>query len=151
MMEYSKELKIYSKEDTRTLAERIAPHLQLGDVVALYGELGTGKTFFTQQLCSFLEVTENVSSPSYVLMNEYTGRFPICHLDLYRLDSYEEVLELGLHDIFEQNLMIIEWAEKAELLLPEKVIHIHFEFADPHRIVKIESYKNLDIGKSLSE
>ena len=150
-MEYSKELKIYSKEDTRTLAERIAPHLQLGDVVALYGELGTGKTFFTQQLCSFLEVTENVSSPSYVLMNEYTGRFPICHLDLYRLDSYEEVLELGLHDIFEQNLMIIEWAEKAELLLPEKVIHIHFEFADPHRIVKIESYKNLDIGKSLSE
>ena len=150
-MEYSKEFKIFSKEDTKTLAKRIEPHLQLGDVVALYGELGTGKTFFTQKLCTFLEVTENVSSPSYVLMNEYRGRFPICHLDLYRLDSYEEVLELGLHDIFEQNLMIIEWAEKAELLLPGKVIHIYFEFADPYRIVKIESYKKLDIGKSLSE
>ena len=150
-MKYSKEFKIILKEDTKTLAKRIASHLQLGDVIALYGELGTGKTFFTQKLCTFLEVTENVSSPGYVLMNEYTGRFPICHLDLYRLDSYEEVLELGLHDIFEQNLMIIEWAEKAELLLPGKVIHIYFEFADPYRIVKIESYKKLDIGKSLSE
>lgn len=150
-MEYSKEFKIYSKEGTKTLAKRIASHLQLGDVIALYGELGTGKTFFTQQLCSFLGVRENVSSPSYVLMNEYTGRFPICHLDLYRLYSYEEVLELGLHDIFEQNLTIIEWAEKAELFLPGKVIHIWFEFADPYRIVKIQSYKKLDIGESLSE
>ncbi len=150
-MEYSKEFKIISKEDTKTLARRIASHLQLGDVVALYGELGTGKTFFTQKLCTFLGVTENVSSPGYVLMNEYTGRFPICHLDLYRLDSYEEVLELGLHDIFEQNLTIIEWAEKAELLLPEKVIHIRFEFADPYRIVKIQSYKNLSLGESLSK
>ena len=150
-MEYSQEFKIFSKEDTKIFAKRIASYLQLGDVIALYGELGTGKTFFTQQLCSFLEVKENVSSPSYVLMNEYSGRFPICHLDLYRLDSYEEVLELGLHDIFEQNLTIIEWAEKVELLLPEKVIHIWFEFADPSRLVKIQSYKKLSIGKSLSE
>ena len=150
-MEYSQEFKIFSKEDTKIFAKRIASYLQLGDVIALYGELGTGKTFFTQQLCSFLEVTENVSSPSYVLMNEYSGRFPICHLDLYRLDSYEEVLELGLHDIFEQNLTIIEWAEKAKLLLPEKVIHIWFEFANHSRFVRIQSYKKLSIGKFLSE
>lgn len=142
-MEYSKEFKIYSKEDTKTLAERIASHLQQGDVIALYGELGTGKTFFTQKLCKYLGVSENVSSPSYVLMNEYSGKYNISHLDLYRIDSEEEILELGLHEIFENKITIIEWAEKAVSLLPQNTIHIWFEFVNSHRKMRIQSYRDI--------
>lgn len=127
-----------SKKDTDRLAKEIAETLQLGDVIALYGELGAGKTFFTQKLCKHLGVTENVSSPSYVLMNEYSGKFPIVHLDLYRIEAEDELLELGLHDLFENRLTIIEWAEIAERLLPENVKKIRFEFAGSDRIAYLE-------------
>ncbi len=127
-----------SEDDTIIFAKELAPQLKKGDVLALYGELGTGKTFFTQQLCKFLGVTENVSSPSYVLMNEYVGTYIIHHLDLYRLDAAEEVLELGLYDLYENAITIIEWPEIADGMLPEKTIHIYFEFIDQIRKVTIK-------------
>lgn len=135
-----KEIKILkSEQDTSDLAKKIAPRLQLGSVIALYGQLGAGKTYFTQQLCKFLGVTENVSSPSYVLMNEYRGIFPITHIDLYRLSSPEEVLELGFYDMIEHRITIIEWPEIAEQFLPPKTIKINLKFADNHRIAEIET------------
>jgi tRNA threonylcarbamoyladenosine biosynthesis protein TsaE len=109
----------------------------ISDVVALYGELGVGKTFFTRELCSFLEVRETVSSPSYVLMNEYDGKFPIFHLDLYRLNAAEEVLELGIHELFEKGILIIEWPEIAEEFLPQNTIKIKFKFENSHRIAEV--------------
>ncbi len=127
-----------SEDDTIEFAKELAPKLKKGDVLALYGELGAGKTFFTQQLCKFLGVKENVSSPSYVLMNEYQGHFIIRHLDLYRLDSVEEILELGLHDLYEDSITIIEWPEIAEGMLPENTIHIYFDFIDSNRKVTIK-------------
>lgn len=127
-----------TENDTIKFAKQLAPKLKKGDVVALYGELGTGKTFFTQQLCKFLGVRENVSSPSYVLMNEYIGTCIIRHLDLYRIDTAEEVLELGLYDLYEDAITIIEWPEIAEGMLPENTIHIYFEFIDPDRKVTIK-------------
>ncbi len=126
-----------SEDDTIEFAKELAPKLKKGDVLALYGELGTGKTFFTQQLCKFLGVRENVSSPSYVLMNEYIGNYNIYHLDLYRLDAAEEVLELGLYDLFKDAITIIEWPEIADGMLPENTIHIYFEFIDTYRKVRI--------------
>ncbi len=126
-----------SENDTIEFAKQFAPKLKKGDVVALYGELGTGKTFFTQQLCKFLGVRENVSSPSYVLMNEYMGTCVIRHLDLYRIDTAEEVLELGLYDLYEDAITIIEWPEIAEGMMPENTIHIYFEFINSDRRVKI--------------
>ena len=127
-----------NKNDTIEFAKELAPKLQKGDVLALYGELGVGKTFFTQQLCKFLGVRENVSSPSYVLMNEYFGSYTIRHLDLYRLDAAEEVLELGLHDLYEDAITIIEWPEIAYGMMPENTIHIYFEFIDSNRKVTIK-------------
>ncbi len=127
-----------SEDDTIEFAKELAPKLKKGDVLALYGELGAGKTFFTQQLCKFLGVKENVSSPSYVLMNEYHVNFIIRHLDLYRLDSAEEILELGLHDLYEDSITIIEWPEIAEGMLPENTIHIYFDFIDSNRKVTIK-------------
>jgi len=134
-------VKLFSEQDTRELARRVADFLKKGDVLALYGELGVGKTFFTKQLCSFLEVREIVSSPSYILMNEYEGKYPVFHLDLYRLESAEEVLELGIHELFEKGILIIEWPEIAEDLLPQKTIKIKFGFENSHRIAEIIRYK----------
>jgi tRNA threonylcarbamoyladenosine biosynthesis protein TsaE len=130
-------VKLFSEQDTTELAQVIAQSLRKGDVVALYGELGVGKTFFTRELCSFLEVRETVSSPSYVLMNEYDGKFPIFHLDLYRLNAAEEVLELGIHELFEKGILIIEWPEIAEEFLPQNTIKIKFKFENSHRIAEV--------------
>ena len=131
------EIILRTEEDTVRLAENIARQVKLGDVLALYGELGAGKTFFTQAFCRFLGVTEYVSSPSFVIMNEYEGKFPIAHLDLYRLAAEDEILELGLEDIIEQRVTLIEWPELASNILPENTFHIHFTFAGEKRIVKI--------------
>jgi len=133
-----------SEQDTINLAKEFAEFVKHGAILALYGELGAGKTFFTQHLCKYLGVTENVSSPSYVLMNEYMGKFPIAHLDLYRLGATEEVLELGLEEMFEDCLTIIEWPELAEPLLPEKTIRIKFKLIGEVRQVEISGIKNTE-------
>ena len=126
-MKITEERILRTEEDTTFFAGQLAQKLKIGDVVALYGELGVGKTFFTQRLCNFLEVDEDVSSPSYILMNEYSGICTIRHFDLYRLESEEEVLELGLHDLYEDAITIIEWPEIAIGMLPENTIHIYFK------------------------
>ncbi|HCX73272.1 MAG TPA: tRNA (adenosine(37)-N6)-threonylcarbamoyltransferase complex ATPase subunit type 1 TsaE [Candidatus Cloacimonas sp.] len=133
----TQEINLNSKEDTRELARKIAKQLVKGSVLALYGQLGTGKTFFTQKLCKFLGVSEVVSSPSYVLMNEYRGKIPIFHLDLYRLTSWEEVLELGLEELFESGITIIEWPEVAEKLLPPNTLKIKFNLQNNIRTAVI--------------
>ena len=142
-------IKLRKEEDTINLAKKLAPSLRSGDVVALFGELGVGKTFFTKHLCKFLDVTENVSSPSYVLMNEYSGKFPIFHFDFFRLDSKDELLELGLYDIFDKGLTIIEWPEIAENLLPEKTIRIEFLFAGSSRKARIVKKTNLILSDEI--
>ncbi|HHE40418.1 MAG TPA: tRNA (adenosine(37)-N6)-threonylcarbamoyltransferase complex ATPase subunit type 1 TsaE, partial [Candidatus Cloacimonetes bacterium] len=93
-----------SEQAADNLAKEVSKILNLGDVIALYGQLGAGKTFFTQMLCQYLGVKETVTSPSYVLMNEYHGKYPIAHLDLYRLGTAEELLELGLFELFEDHI-----------------------------------------------
>ena len=140
-MKISEEKILRTEKGTTLFAKQLAQKLIIGDVVALYGELGVGKTFFTQRLCNFLEVDEDVSSPSYILMNEYSGICTIRHFDLYRLESEEEVLELGLHDLFEDAITIIEWPEIADEILPENTIHIYFEFVGEDRKVTIQSKK----------
>jgi tRNA threonylcarbamoyladenosine biosynthesis protein TsaE len=136
-------IELFSEKDTEKFAEKLALQLENGDVIALYGELGAGKTFFTQKLCSFLKVTENVSSPSYVLMNEYSGIMPIVHLDLYRLNSEDEVLELGLYDVIESGLTIIEWPKLAEKLLTKDVIRIYINYKNKHREAIIKTEKEI--------
>ncbi len=137
------ELVLKTEKETCDLAEIIAKQVKTGDVLALSGELGSGKTFFTQCVCRHLGVTEYVSSPSYVLLNEYKGKFPIAHFDLFRLESLEEVLEIGLADIIEQRLTIIEWYEIAGEILPEQTIYFNFEISDLGRVVSIRTCREL--------
>ena len=137
------ELVLKTEKETCDLAGIIAKQVKTGDVLALSGELGAGKTFFTQCVCRHLGVTGYVSSPSFILLNEYEGIYPIAHFDLFRLDSLEEVLEIGLADIIEQRLTIIEWYEIAEEILPEQTIYLNFEISDPGRIVSIRTSREL--------
>jgi tRNA threonylcarbamoyladenosine biosynthesis protein TsaE len=134
-----------SEAETIRLAEKISRQVTIGDVIALSGELGAGKTFFAQALCRFLGVTEYVSSPSFIILNEYEGRFPIAHYDLYRLGSVEEVLEVGIPEIFEQRLTIIEWYETAQELLPPETVYLDFLLVDDQRKVRVAGKNIYDL------
>lgn len=122
------------------MAAKIAPLLVPGDVICLWGGLGTGKTFFSGALIERLGVTETVDSPSFVIMKNYQGeRFPIFHLDLYRLKSEAEFLDLGITDIIETGLTLIEWPQIAVDVLPEYVLglSLRFVFEDGRRGVEL--------------
>ena len=112
------ELTTGSEEDTRALGARLGQALRAGDTVLLSGDLGTGKTCFAQGIGRGLGCTGPVNSPSFVLMNEYSGPITMFHVDLYRIDAVEELDELGLWDYAERGVLVIEWPERGSELLP---------------------------------
>jgi len=115
-------------QETKKLGQEIGKMLVPGDVVALIGDLGSGKTVLAQGLARGLEVPEGdyVSSPGFTLIKEHKGRFPVYHFDLYRLNNLDEVYDLGYEEYFYgQGVTIIEWAEKAERILPEEILRIN--------------------------
>ncbi len=123
-------LKTRSAAETKSLGEKIGKKLQGGEVIALTGELGAGKTCLTQGLALGLGVNpqEYVTSPSFNLIKEYRGRFPLYHLDIFRLNGREELEDLGYEEYFYgEGITVIEWAEKAEGLLP--VAHLCIELS----------------------
>jgi len=114
-------------EETVRLGQRFARDLGAGDVVALFGELGSGKTTFVQGVCMELVSPEKPSSPTFTLINEYRGRLPVYHFDFYRIDDMAEAQELGLSEYFGgDGVCLIEWAEKITGLLPERRYEVHF-------------------------
>ncbi|NBS41987.1 tRNA (adenosine(37)-N6)-threonylcarbamoyltransferase complex ATPase subunit type 1 TsaE [bacterium] len=101
----------HSAEKTKRVAADLAKTLRGGEVIALEGELGAGKTTFTQGLCEALGVTDTVTSPTFAIMNVYQGRFRVVHLDVYRLKSTREIAMLGLEDYLgaKDTVTLIEW------------------------------------------
>lgn len=117
-----------SPEETWELAAELAGELGAGTVIALHGDLGAGKTCFIQGLAAALGIDEPITSPTYTLIGEYEGRLPLHHIDLYRLSGPVEALGLGLEEYFDANgITAIEWAERAEGLLPPDLLHIRIE------------------------
>ncbi|PKN78254.1 MAG: tRNA (adenosine(37)-N6)-threonylcarbamoyltransferase complex ATPase subunit type 1 TsaE [Candidatus Cloacimonetes bacterium HGW-Cloacimonetes-1] len=134
-----KKIDLLSEQDTIDLAAFVTPLLKPGDVLCLYGELGSGKTFFTKQVGKFLSINEEIDSPSFVLFKEYnSGRVPLYHLDLYRLRSEEELLDLGIFDMIENGITAIEWPELAENLLPSTTLKLRFHYDGYDRWVVVE-------------
>jgi tRNA threonylcarbamoyladenosine biosynthesis protein TsaE len=120
-----------SPEATQSLAERLGRLLQPGDVVALVGELGSGKTLFSQGLARGLGVPKTfyITSPTFAIINEYPGRVPFYHLDLYRVSDRAEVSELGLEEIlYGRGAVAIEWAERLGEDLPAERLEVHLTF-----------------------
>lgn len=117
-----------SPEETWKLAAELADELGPGTVLALHGTLGAGKTCFIQGFAAALGIDEPITSPTYTLIGEYEGRLPLHHIDLYRLSGPEEAIGLGLEEYFDINgITAIEWAERAEGLLPPDLLHIRIE------------------------
>ncbi len=123
-----------SPDETRILGAALAPTLIPGDVVSLSGDLGAGKTVFVQGVAGALGVTRPVTSPTFTIMHEYEGRYPILHLDVYRLDSFQEVLDLGFEELLDPAaIILIEWGEAVAPLLPVTRLEVDiFRSADPY-------------------
>ena len=125
--------KTESPTETQALGEKLGKTLKQGDVIALIGDLGTGKTCLTQGIARGVGIApdEVVNSPSYILINEYNGAMPIYHIDLYRLENSAEIAELGLSEYMDgDGICIIEWAERIADTLPDTCIKIHITLAD---------------------
>jgi tRNA threonylcarbamoyladenosine biosynthesis protein TsaE len=110
----------HSEAQTRRLGRRLALLLQPGDVLALVGDLGAGKTRWIQGVCQGLGVADSVVSPTFTLVNEYHGKWPVYHIDLYRLADAAEALSFGLDDyLYGAGISMIEWADRAVDFLPD--------------------------------
>lgn len=131
-----------SEAETEALAARFAARLQPGDTVALYGDLGSGKTRFAKGLAAGLGVRETVTSPTFVVVNEHRdGRLPLFHFDLYRLRNPAELDELGFDEyVYGEGVCILEWADLAADRLPEQRYDVRLSPGeDPNeRIITIE-------------
>jgi len=118
----------HSEEETMALAEKLVAHFSPGDVVVLTGPLGAGKTAFVRGLARGLGLDEEtVNSPSFAIVNEYPGKNPLYHFDLYRIGDPEELREVGWYDYLGRHgLVAVEWGEKAGEYLPANYYHIEF-------------------------
>lgn len=122
-----------SPEETRILGASLAPVLLPGDVISLSGDLGAGKTVFVQGLGRALGVETPVTSPTFTLIHEYRGRYPIVHLDIYRLDSYQEVLDLGYEELLNPDgVLVVEWGDAVAPLLPRRYLGVEILRGDPN-------------------
>lgn len=118
-----------SPQETKELGKKMAERAKPGDVFTLVGDLGVGKTVFTQGIAEGLGIDEPVNSPTFTIVQEYeSGRMPFYHFDVYRIGDLEEMDEIGFDDyIYGDGLCLIEWADLIEEILPEKRVAIRIE------------------------
>ena len=119
----------FSAEETEKLGEQIGREAKPGEVYTLIGDLGVGKTVFTQGIAKGLEITEPICSPTFTIVQEYEeGRMPFYHFDVYRIADIEEMDEIGYEDCFYgEGVCLIEWSQLILEILPDKVVHICIE------------------------
>ncbi|OQY89932.1 MAG: tRNA (adenosine(37)-N6)-threonylcarbamoyltransferase complex ATPase subunit type 1 TsaE [Chloroflexi bacterium UTCFX4] len=117
-------------EMTRALGEQLGARLERGDVIALQGDLGAGKTNFTQGLAQGLAIVEDVNSPTFILANEYfSGRLPLYHIDAYRVADAAEADAFGLDDYLNSDgVTVVEWAERVRAALPSDVLWLTLDY-----------------------
>ncbi len=124
----------HSARQTLAVGRRLGRLLQIGDVVCLQGELGSGKTCLTQGIGAGMGIEEAVRSPTFVLVNEHEpvdGGVPLFHIDLYRISGAHEALAMGLDDyLYDDGVTVIEWAERAAEVLPEHCLWVHLTYLD---------------------
>jgi tRNA threonylcarbamoyladenosine biosynthesis protein TsaE len=132
-------------EETQKLGEELGRSLAPGSIVALIGELGSGKTTLVQGIGKGLGISSLIKSPSFVIIHEYAGSVPLYHFDLYRIAHKEEVVSLGYEDYFYQKkgIVVIEWAEKIVGLLPTEYLKIELEITNSSkRRITLRAYSS---------
>lgn len=143
-------LHTYNADETQAVGRLLGELAQPGDLFLLSGALGAGKTTLTQGIVWGLGATEHARSPTFVLVNEYAARLPVFHVDLFRLSSPAEALDLGLEEYLQRDgVVVIEWAEKAEEALPQEHLWVELAYQGhtDHRVVRLKArgrrYRNL--------
>lgn len=131
-----------SAKETEKIGEKFAEKLKKGDIIGFSGELGSGKTTFikgiVKKLCNI-----PATSPSFVLINEYNGKIPVFHFDLYRLENEKEIETTGWEEYIGKGIILIEWIEKIKKFLPDNLILVKIEIlGDNKRKIKIKRRKN---------
>jgi len=132
-----------STDETLELAGTVGELLRAGDVVSLVGDLGAGKTVFARGVAHALGVTEPVVSPSFTIVREYAGRLPLVHVDVYRIDSIQELHDLGFEELVRDDAVtLVEWGDAITALLPRERLDVRLEAgdADGERIVEFEGH-----------
>ncbi|MBW4827838.1 MAG: tRNA (adenosine(37)-N6)-threonylcarbamoyltransferase complex ATPase subunit type 1 TsaE [Clostridiaceae bacterium] len=136
------EIVLKGLEYTEKFGYKLGSLLKGGDIVCLTGDLGAGKTTLTKSIAKGLDVKDYVTSPTFALINEYKGRVPVYHFDVYRLEGIEDVIDLGFEEYFySKGVTIIEWGDKIEKFLPEDILTVEMNRGktDNERIVSIFS------------
>lgn len=133
-------VKTNSEAETEALGERLAKCLRAGAVVALYGDLGAGKTAFVRGMARGLDIRESVSSPTFTIVNEYAGDPALFHFDMYRLKNAEELYGIGWEDYLDRNgICVTEWSERIEEALPEDAVRVTISrLSDSERSIRVE-------------
>ena len=128
----NRKLRLNSEEETRALGLEIADALEPGDIVALIGDLGTGKTALTKYIAEGLGIKEEISSPTFTIVKEYrSGRLPLYHFDVYRLGSGEELLDIGAEEMLDgDGACVIEWADIVADVLPADSLVVKLDYGD---------------------
>jgi len=123
-----------SHEQTWRIGQMLGSRLEPGDIICLYGDLGAGKTSFTYGIALGLEVKDKyITSPTFTFVNEYKGRIPFYHIDLYRLKDPEELEGIGFEEYIDSDgVTVIEWAERAEDELPDDRLSVYLSYVDEH-------------------
>ncbi|MBE6823961.1 MAG: tRNA (adenosine(37)-N6)-threonylcarbamoyltransferase complex ATPase subunit type 1 TsaE [Ruminococcaceae bacterium] len=137
-----------SVKQTENLGKRIASVLKGDEVIAMFGDLGAGKTAFTRGVASGLGFENGVSSPTFAIVNEYNAKFNIYHFDMYRITSEDDLYSVGFYDYLGNGVLIIEWSENIEYALEDNIIRIFIKKSDveEQRIFTIEGldeYENI--------
>lgn len=136
------ELRAGNAAEMQTLARRLGQALAIGDVIALTGPLGAGKTTFVQGLADGMGVPSDrhVASPTFALVNEHPGRIPLVHVDFYRIKDPTELPELGIEEAYDQSATAIEWAERFPDWLPADVLSVTIRIEDGSRALEIKAH-----------
>ncbi len=122
----------HSDQDTVNLAKDLASGLKAGDIIALIGDIGTGKTTFVKAIAKALGISETVSSPTFTIVREYrSGKFPLFHFDVYRLSNEDEFYDIGAEEyLYGDGITIIEWADIVEDALPLNTMIIEIKYGN---------------------
>ena len=133
-------IETHSVSETEALGERLAKCLSSGSVVALYGDLGAGKTALVRGMARGLEIEESVSSPTFTIVNEYPGHPALFHFDLYRLASAEELYAIGWEDYLDRDgICVVEWSENAPEAFPEDTVRVYLDrLSETDRRIRVE-------------
>lgn len=131
-MEIKRIIYINDEEDSKQFGFELGQNAVAGQVIALVGDLGTGKTTLTKSIARGLGITETVNSPTFTIVKEYySGRIPLYHFDVYRIGDPDELFNIGADEYFDgSGLCVVEWADMVEEELPEDSLYIYIEYGE---------------------